>query len=447
MVLEKLGSSLRSALDKVAKALFVDKKLVNELIKELQRALIQADVNVRLVMELSERIRKRMFEEKIPGAIPKKDYLVKVVYEELVKLMGDKSKQLEIKKKPTIVMLIGLFGSGKTTTAGKLAKYYKKRGYKVAVVQTDTYRPAAYEQLEQLAKKVGVVFYGNKNEKDAIKICQQLKPKISKYDLVIIDTAGRDALSDDLIKEIEKLTVCFKPDERLLVISADIGQAAQRQAEEFHKSCKITGVIATKMDGTARAGGALTACAATSTPIVFIGVGEKLNDLELFRPKNFVGRLLGMGDIETLLEKTEEAISQEKAEELGKKFLSGEFNLIDLYEQMLAMKKMGPLNKLLDMIPGMSKLQLPKDLLESQEGQLEKWKHAMDSMTKFELENPENISLSRAERIAKGSGTLVSDVRQLVKQYKKAKKLTKYFKGSKPDKKLEKLMKKIGIGA
>ena len=310
-MLEKLSSSLRGTLEKISKALFVDKKLINELVKDIQKALIDADVNIQLVLHLSDKIRARMIDENVPSNVSKKDFLIKVVYEELIALMGGAEKKLEIKKKPTVIMLVGLFGSGKTTTAGKLAKYYKKYGFRVAVLQTDTYRPAAFEQLEQLAPRVGVDFFGIKNEKNPQKIFKTFLEKLSKYDLVIVDTAGRDALSKDLIEEISALAKLIKPDERLLVISGDIGQTAQHQADEFHKSCNVSGVIATKMDGTAKAGGALTACAATGTPIVFIGVGEKIADIEPFRPKNFVGRLLGMGDIEALLEKTQEAISQD----------------------------------------------------------------------------------------------------------------------------------------
>jgi signal recognition particle subunit SRP54 len=443
MVLDKLGSSLRKTFEKLSKGLFVDKKLVNELVKDIQRALIEADVNVSLVLELSERIKARMFESDIPASVNKRDYMVKVVYEELIGLMGGDTRELKLEKKQTILMLVGLFGSGKTTTAGKLAKYFKKRGQRVAVVQTDTWRPAAYDQLEQLAKQVGVDFFGNKKEKNPVKIFKAAK--LEKYDLVIVDTAGRDALSEELIGEIEQLSAAVAPDERILVISADIGQAAQAQAQQFHDSVNVTGVIATKMDGTARAGGALTACAATKTPILFIGVGEKLDGLELFRPKNFVGRLLGMGDLEALLEKTQEAISEDKAEELSKRVLKGDFNLVDLYEQMGALKKMGPLNKVLDMVPGMSKLALPKEMLQTQEGQLEQWKHIMNSMTKAELEDPELISQKRVERIALGSGRTQTEVRQLIKQYKKTKKLMKMFKGGANDKKLQKLMSRFGM--
>jgi len=267
------------------------------------------------------------------------------------------------------------------------------------------------------------------------------KNELENFDIVIVDTAGRDALSKVLIKEIEELNEEIKPNENFLVFSADIGQAAQKQAEQFHKSCKVTGVIITKMDGTAKGGGALTACSVSKAPIVFIGVGEKIDDLEHFNPKGFVGRLLGMGDLEALLEKAQGAIKAEDAEDLGKKFLKGEFNLLDLYEQMAAMKKMGSLKKIIELVPGFSSLQLPKEMLDVQEEKLEKWKLAMQSMTKEELENPEDITSSRIDRISKGSGIVTSTIRELIKQYKQSKKMVKMFKGSKGD--MSKMMKKF----
>jgi len=442
MVLEKLGSSLKSTLSKIAKAVFVDERLVNELIKDIQKALLQSDVNVKLVFELTETIKKRALKEEAPKAISKKEYLIKIVYEELVKFLGGKGYKIEIKEKPFKIMLVGLFGSGKTTTSGKLARYFAKRGYKTALVGLDIHRPAAMEQIEQVAKKAKVPVFIDVKEKDPIKIWNSFKDEFKKYDILIIDTAGRDALSKKLIEEIEALNNKIKPDENLLIISADIGQAAQKQAEQFHKSCNITGVVATKMDGTARGGGALSACAVTKAPIKFIGVGEKLNDFEQFNPEGFVGRLLGMGDIEALLEKAKEAITEEQAEDLGKRFLKGDFNLIDLYEQMSAMKKMGSLSKLVDMIPGFGQLKLPKDALQVQEGKLEKWRFCMNSMTKEELEKPDElINSDRIERIAKGSGVSTKEVRELIKQYRQSKKLVKMMKG-KGD--VNKMMKKLG---
>jgi signal recognition particle subunit SRP54 len=338
-------------------------------------------------------------------------------------------------------MLVGLFGSGKTTSAGKLARYFTKRGKKVALVGLDVHRPAAMDQLEQVGKQAKVPVFVKKGEKDPIKIYNEYEDKLSKFDVVIVDTAGRDALSDELIEELMKVHKIVKPSENLLVISADLGQAAQSQAQTFHDAGKITGIIATKMDGTAKAGGALSACAVTGAPIKFIGVGEKLGDFETFNPEGFVGRILGMGDIEALLEKAKEAISEEQAEDMTAKLMKGEFSLVDLYEQMSAMKKMGSLGKIMEMIPGFGQLKLPKDALKVQEGKLKKWKFIMNSCTKEELEDPDKIDASRIERIAKGSGTSTSEVRDLLKQYKQSKKMMKMLKGGSPEKMMQKMQK------
>jgi signal recognition particle subunit SRP54 len=444
MVLDKLGEGLRNTLEKIKNSLFVDEKLINELVKDIQRSLLQSDVNVKLVFELTKNIKDRALKDDVPKNISKKDYLVKVVYEELVKFLGGEGTKININKKPYYIMLVGLFGSGKTTTSGKLAKYYQKRGYKVGLISTDTWRPAAYEQLQQLSQKVGVDFFGIKGEKDPVKIFSTYEAELKKYDIVIIDTAGRDALNDELIEELNQIRNIVKADENLLVISADIGQTAEKQARTFNETCGVTGVIITKLDGTAKGGGALTACAVTKAPVKFIGVGEKADALEEFKPEGFVGRILGMGDLETLLEKVNEAITVDEAKDMGKKFLKGEFNLIDLYEQMQAMKKMGPLSKVMELIPGMSAAKIPKEMLENQQVKIEKWKYAMQSMTREELEDAEIIDASRADRIAKGSGLSAGEVRELVKQYKQSKKMMKMLKGN--DKNMEKMMKQMQGG-
>ncbi|HIJ11641.1 TPA: signal recognition particle protein Srp19, partial [Candidatus Woesearchaeota archaeon] len=270
MVLEKLGDSLKSTLSKITGATFVDEKLVNEIVKDIQRALLQSDTNVKLVFALSNSIKERA-KEKTPTGITKREHIVNIVYEELTNFVGKEAREIKITKKPTKIMLVGLFGSGKTTTTGKLAKYYKKRGMKVAVMQTDTWRPAAYDQLEQLAGNVGVDFYGIREEKNPAVIYDTFKDKLSAYDVVIVDTAGRDALSDELIEELKEIHALVNADEKLLVISADIGQAAEKQAQAFHDTCGVTGVIVTKLEGTAKGGGALSACAVTDAPIQFIG--------------------------------------------------------------------------------------------------------------------------------------------------------------------------------
>jgi len=443
MVMDKLGESLKNVLKKIAGAPIIDEKLINELIKDIQRALLHADTNVQLVFNLSKRIKERALEREIPKNLNPREYLVNIVYEELTTFLGGKSEGLKIiKKQPFKIMLVGLFGNGKTTTAGKLAKYYSKRGYKVALLGLDVHRPASMKQLKQLADKINVHAFIDENEKSAVNIYKKHEPDTKKYDILIIDTAGRDALSEDLVKEISDLNKKINPDERLLVISADLGQTAEKQATKFHESCNITGVIATKMEGTAKAGGALSATAVTQAPMKFIGVGEDIEDLEEFEPQRFVGRLLGMGDLHTLLERAQEALTQDQAEDLGKRFLKGDFNFLDMYEQMTAMKKMGPLTKIMEMIPGMSNLKIPKEALQVQDEKLKKWKNMFNSMTKQELEDPELLTRSRIERIAKGSGVTTGEVRELIKHYRQTKKMSKMMKGD-PEKLMKKFNKKM----
>ena len=440
MVLENLSEKLKDSLKKITGSLFVDKRVIEDLVKDLQRSLLAADVDVQLVFDLTNKIKQRSLEDKPPKAISQKEYLIKIVYEELVNFLGKEKSEIKIeRKKPFKIMMVGLFGSGKTTHISKLAKYYQKRNFKVATIGLDVHRPAAPEQLKQLSEKLNVPCFVNKEEHDPIKIYKEFEKEYHNYDILIVDTAGRDALSEDLIQEIESLKKEIKPDENILVISADIGQAAKQQAEAFQKSCNISSIIVTKMDGTAKAGGALTAAASTGAKIKFLGIGEKPDDLEQYIPERFVSRLLGMGDLETLLEKAKDAISEEDAKDLGKKFLKGEFNLLDLYEQMEAMKKMGPISKVMEMIPGMSQLKLPKDALQVQEGKLKKWRTAMDSMNKNELERPDEVmDGERIQRISKGSGIQASEIREMLKQYKTVKKMMKMMKGS-PDKMMKKL--------
>ncbi len=329
-----------------------------------------------------------------------------------------------------------------TTTIGKIARYYSKRGHKVCSIGLDVHRPAAPEQLKQVSDQANIKCFIDKKEKNALKIWREFEKELKDYDVILIDTAGRDALSEDLIKEIKELNKAINAEERILVVSADIGQAAQKQAEAFHESCNITGIIITKLDGTAKGGGALTGASVTNAKVKFIGVGEKIDDLEEFNPEGFVSRMLGMGDIEALLEKAKEVMSEEQAQDLGKKFIKGEFNFLDLYEQMQAMRKMGPLSKIVDLVPGMGKINIPKEMLDVQDGKLEKWKFIMQSMTKEELEDPEILTRTRIERIAKGSGATAREVRELLKQYKQAKKIVKFMKPGK-DADMDKLMRKL----
>ncbi|MBT4135220.1 signal recognition particle protein [Candidatus Woesearchaeota archaeon] len=445
MVLDKLSDSLKNALKKLTSGK-VDKEAVAELCSEIKKSLISADVSIELARNIAKNIEKRALKEKVAGGLTAREHTVNIVYEELTNLLGKEFKEIPTETKPTKLMLVGLFGSGKTTTAGKLAKLYKKRGKKIALVQTDTWRPAAYAQLKQLADVLKIDFYGDPKERNPVKIYNAVKKDLEDYELVIIDTAGRDALNDELTKEIESIDKAVQAQTKLLVLSGDIGQAAQKTAESFHKAVGVTGVIVTKLDGTAKGGGALSAAAATKAKVNFIGVGEKLDALEEFKPKNFVSRILGMGDLETLLEKASEAIDQETAEKTAKNIMKGDISFTDLYNQMEALKKMGPLGQVANMIPGMGKMNIPKSQLKEQEENMKVWKYLMDSMTVHEKDNPSLMNESRIQRIVKGSGRAETEMRDLIKQYKQMKKMMKAFSGkSKKFARMQKLMGKKGM--
>jgi signal recognition particle subunit SRP54 len=439
-MLDKLGESLKDSLRKLLKISLVDRRLLDELTADIKKSLFAGDVNPELATKITDSMKKRALEEKPRSGLTHREHIINIVYEELVKLLGKDAGKLDVKEKPTKILLVGLFGSGKTTTAGKLAKLFKKQGLRVCVVQTDTWRPAAYEQLKQLSEKINVPFYGIKEEKDPVKIYNKFLPDYDRFNVVIIDSAGRDALSKDLVEELKTLNKVAQPHERLLVISGDIGQAAKTQAKSFQDSIGLSGVIVTKLDGTAKGGGALSACAETGAKVKFIGVGEHIDDFEDYDPKRFVSRLLGLGDLQTLLAKAEEAIKKEDAEALAKKFMKAEFTFDDLMKQMEALQKMGPLKQIMSMIPGMGAAKIPEELLGVQEGKMKSWRHIIQSMTKQERDNPDLIDGSRVKRIAKGAGKPESDVRDLMKQYAQMKKMMKMMGNQKQMQKLQKMM-------
>ena len=431
MSLEKLSSSLTDAIKKLFKAGVVDEAAVKELVRDIQRALLQADVNVQLVLEISKRIEERALKEKVPPGISRREHVIKVVYEELTRFVGDKPVPLKVEPgKKKIIMLVGIQGSGKTTHTAKLARYFQKRGLKPALICADTFRPGAFAQLQQLAARINVPIYGDVKSKDPIKVVREgLKQFIDK-DLIIVDTSGRHKEEKDLIKEMKDLEKNIHPDEVIMVIDGTIGQQALIQAKTFHEATPIGAIIVTKLDGSSRGGGALSAVAATGAPIKFIGTGEKIEDVEPFIPSRFVGRLLGMGDLETLLEKVHDAeikVPQKKAKEI----LSGNFTLTDMYEQFEAVKKMGPFSKVLSMLPGVSSSNLPPEMLNSAEGRLDKWRVIIQSMTPSERENPKLLNSSRGKRIARGSGTTEKEVKELLKQYVMMRKMLKMFKRKK----------------
>ncbi|MFH0711574.1 MAG: signal recognition particle receptor subunit alpha [archaeon] len=442
MVLDKLGSAIKGGINKISNAIFVDKKLIDGIVKEIQKALIEADVNVELVLQLSQKIKKLAYDENIKN-IDKKEQLIKLIHDEILNLLGEKS-ELKLQKQTSIIFL-GLYGAGKTTTIAKVGFYYAKRGRKVALLGLDTQRPAAMDQLEQMAKKAKLSVFVDKKEKDPIKIINNFEKDLKKYDLILIDTAGRDGLNKELTKEIEKLNKKLKPTYRILVMPADIGQAAKTQTQEFQKALSIDGVIITRMDGTSKAGGALTACAETKAPVFFIGVGEQIHEIETFDPESFISRILGMGDLQGLLEHVKSATSEKQIKKAEARLKEGKFTLRDLQTQLEQMNKMGSMDKLIGMIPGMSSAKLPKDVLAKQEQKMSHWKNAISSMTELEIETPEILEkqTSRIQRIAKGSGTTTTEIRELLKQYKLLKEMMSMQSGLTDGKIDQKMMQKM----
>jgi len=416
MSLERLGSSLYDALKKVFRASVVDEATVKELVRDLQRALLQADINVQLVLDISKRIEERALKEKVPPGISRREHVIKVVYEEFTRFLGDRPVPMKVEPgKRKILMLVGIQGSGKTTAAAKLGRYFQKRGLKPALVCGDTFRPGAYAQLQQLASRINVPLYGDVKAKDSVKVVSEGLKQFGDKDVVIVETSGSHKEEQELIKEMKMLEKSIRPDEVVLVIDGTIGQQALAQAKAFNEATPIGSILVTKLDGSARGGGALSAVAATGAPIKFIGTGEKVEDIEAFVPSRFVGRLLGMGDLETLLDKVREAeitVPEKKA----KAILSGKFTLTDMFEQFEAMKGMGAFKKLLKMIPGMS-YNIPDDMLNMAEGRLEKWRVMIQSMTPEERDNPKIFNASRMKRVARGSGTNEKEVKELLKQY------------------------------
>jgi signal recognition particle subunit SRP54 len=430
MVLERLGSSLYDALRKVFRAPIVDEATVKELVRDFQRALLHADVNVTLVLEMSKRIEDRALKEKVPPGISRKEHVIKVVYEELTRFLGEKPVPLKIEPaKKRVLMLVGIQGSGKTTGTAKLARFFQKRGLKTALVSVDTYRPGAYAQLQQLAKQANIPTYGEPDSGDPIKIATEGLKRFGNSDVVIIDTAGRHKEEKGLIKEMRLLEKAIKPDEVILVIDGTIGQQAAMQAKAFHEATPIGSIFVTKLDGSARGGGALSAVAAIGAPIKFISMGEKIRDIEPFVPSRFVGRLLGMGDLETLIERVREA-EVKVPEKKMRAILSGKFSLSDMYEQLESMKSLGPFRRVLKMIPGLT-YEVPEGTMEMAEDKLKKWKVIIESMTPREKEKPKIFNSSRVRRVARGSGTSEKEVKELLKQYSMMKKMMKTLRRKK----------------
>jgi signal recognition particle subunit SRP54 len=439
MVMDKLGNSLQDALKKIVKSGRIDERTVNEVVKDIQRALLQSDVNVKLVMQMSKHIKERALKEEVPSGMSPREHIIRIVYQELINIIG---KSTDIPLKPQTIMMIGLQGSGKTTTTSKLARYFQRKGLKPGVVCADTFRPGAYQQLKTLCTKLNVAFYGEEGNPDAVGIVERGLNELQKNDVLIVDTAGRHSLESDLITEMEEIHAVAKPDYKLLVLDGAIGQQASEQARAFNDSIGISGVVISKLDGTAKGGGALSAVSETNSSIAFIGIGETPEDLERFEADRFISRLLGMGDIKSLIEKAEEALGEEDFD--MESMLRGKFTLKDMYKQLESLNKMGPMKQIMQMLPlGGMGAKIPEDAYQVTGDKLGRYRVLMDSMTEDEMLNPRIIGSARIKRIARGSGCAPEDVRELLKYHKMMQTAMKGFRGGKFN--MQKMMKKMGM--
>jgi signal recognition particle subunit SRP54 len=411
-----LGEGIRKALAKVTGASVVDEAAVEELVKELQRVLISNDVNVQLVLDLTGKIKQQAINEKPPAGIALREHVVKIVYDQLVKMVGESYTPSMAGHR---IMMCGLFGSGKTTTCAKIARFYQSRGMRVGLIAADVHRPAAYEQLEQLAHLVGCSFYGRKGA-TAVQVATEGVANLSDCQVLVLDTAGRSAFDSELAVELQEMNSLFSPDQVFLVVSADIGQVAGRQAHQFAQTVPLTGVIITKMDGSGKGGGALSAVAEGGGQIAFIGTGEKPEALAVFDSKSFVAGLCGFADLPALLEKLKET-SQEEA--LVKAMESGKLDYEAFMAQMKALRKMGPLKGVLQM---MGAYDLPQEIVGKSEERMKMFEAAVNSMTPYERKHPETMrNANRQLRVAKGAGLKPEVVRELVTNFEKTSKMMK----------------------
>jgi signal recognition particle subunit SRP54 len=427
-MLDSLREGLQAAVKKLVGSNAVDEKVVKEFVRDLQRTLIQSDVNVKMALAVTERLEKRALEEKPPAGVSKKDQMVSILYEELSRLLGGEGGLHLSKEKKTVIVMLGVQGSGKTTATGKLARYYTRKGFKVGVVAADTFRPGAVAQLKTLVSTTGAEVYSDEKQKDSVRIARDgVKAFEGTKNLIVIDTAGRHKEEKGLLQEMKDVVGAVKPDYTVLVIDGTIGQQCYSQAEAFHKAAPVGGIIVTKLDGAAKGGGALAAAAATGARVYFLGTGERIDDLEEFNPTRFVGRMLGMGDLKALLEMVDQAELQVD-EKRVQRIMSGKLTMDDLLYQFDQMKKFGSVKKVLEKIPGFAG-QLNTEDLDKAEGRIKVYRSIIQSMTGKEKADPDSINSPRLKRIARGSGRSEKDVRELLSRYKQMKSLTKTSKG------------------
>ena len=455
-MLENLRTGLRGAIKKIVRASDINEELIDSLCKDIQRALLQSDVNVKLVLEITKRIKERSMNEEPVKGLTRKDHIITILYGELARLLGysgqtiksiDKSQQTHDKilqfepNKQSVILMLGIQGSGKTTVTAKVARWLSKQGYSVGVIGADTWRPGALTQLKMNCSRINTEVYGEEANTDALDIVRKglAHFRMQNIDVVIVDTAGRHKEESGLLEEMRNMRNAINPNLVLLVIDGTIGQQAFNQAKAFHQAAQVGGIVVTKLDGSAKGGGVLSASAATGAKVLFIGTGERIDDLEVFSPTNFVGRILGMGDIQAVLEMAR-GLELQADENQAKRLLGGKMTIEDFYAQMENVGKMGFRN-VIDNLPGLSGM-LKEDQLDALEGKMEKWRFIIQSMNRDEKRNPEIINESRRKRIARGAGLTEHEVRDLVKQYSNSKTLMKQAKG----RQLQGMLRKFGIG-
>ncbi|MCE7747053.1 MAG: signal recognition particle protein [Candidatus Heimdallarchaeota archaeon] len=418
-MLGKLGSALNTAISKILRGGPPDKEQIRELKNAMLKALLEADVQFDLAAEVVNEVERKSMDKGLPDGLSRKKSVLSIIHDELSKFLGTKVYPLTLHPdRPTLIMLVGIQGSGKTTTAAKLAKYIQKRGKKVAVVTVDNFRPGAYEQLQQLCSSIKVPVYGDPENKNTVKIAADGVKKFldEKYNAIIIDTAGRHKEEKALLKEMKELTVKIKPDEIVLVVDGNLGQAAHDQASAFAEVTKVGSVIVTKMDGSAKGGGSLSAAVAANVPIKFLADGEDIDSLEEFNPTSFVGRLIGVGDLEGLLKEVREMEALPSKEE-AMSMLSGKISYRQMMELLDTFSSSGSMKRMLSMIPGLG-MTIDEDMLDVSKDNMKRFKVIMTSMTNEELDGKTKLGSSRVQRIAKGSGRPVSEVRELMAQHK-----------------------------
>jgi len=432
MVFEGLSEKLQNLMKKIKGQARITEKDVKEMMREVKLALLEADVNFKVVKEFINTISERAVGSEVLESLTPGQQVVKIVHEELIRLMGSTPAKITFSPAPpTVYMMVGLQGSGKTTTSGKLANLLRKDGKKPLLVACDVYRPAAVKQLQVVGSQLNIPVFEMGTGQDPVDIARKAveHAKSMQFDVVIIDTAGRLHVDAELMEELKRIKQSVKPHEILLVVDAMTGQDAVNVAGSFNDQLGIDGIILTKLDGDTRGGAALSTKAVTGKPIKFVGMGEKLNNLEPFYPDRMASRILGMGDVLSLIEKAQEAFDEKKALELEKKMRSQQFTLDDFLEKMQQLKKMGPLSQVLSMLPGMDAKALKG--IDMDDKQMARTLAIIQSMTPQERANPSILNASRRQRIARGSGTSVTDVNRLLKQFEEVQKMIKALQGKK----------------